>query len=121
MRVLGLVFAGTATEQRAQMVRFVAETLRLEQVRIEGVEADLFELPDGSRFAISDPRGMGDTSRSVGFLVEDLDDAIAQLNTAGIEVDEPAENDLQRYVHFKAPDGKLYELIEERSPPEAQR
>ena len=34
MRVLGLVFAGTATEQRAEMVRFVAETLGLEQVRI---------------------------------------------------------------------------------------
>ena len=34
MRVLGLVLAGTATEQRAEMVRFVAETPGLEQVRI---------------------------------------------------------------------------------------
>jgi hypothetical protein len=29
-------------------------------------------------------------------------------------VDEPAENERQRYVHFRAPDGKLYELVEER-------
>jgi hypothetical protein len=39
---------------------------------------------------------------------------VAELRAAGVEVDEPAENDLQRYVHFRAPDGKLYELVEER-------
>lgn len=115
MRILGLVFAGTATEQRPQMVRFVRETLGLEQVRIGGVEADIFEFPDGAHFAVADPRGMGDTSRSVGFLVESLDEAIAELRAAGVEVgDDSDENDLLRYVHFRAPDGKLYELIEQR-------
>ena len=57
---------------------------------------------------------MGDTSRSIGFLVADLDEAIAELRTAGVEVGEPAENDRHRYVHFRAPDGKLYELVQER-------
>lgn len=58
---------------------------------------------------------MGETSRSVGFLVEGLDEAVAELRAAGVEVgDEPGENDLLRYVHFRAPDGNLYELIEER-------
>ena len=75
MRVLGPVFAGTATENRAEMVRFMAETLGLDQVHVGGVEANLFELPDGSRFAVADPRGMGDTSRSVGFLVDSLEEA----------------------------------------------
>ena len=115
MRVLGLVFAGTATENRADMVRFMAETLGLDQVHVGGVEANLFELPDGSRFAVADPRGMGDTSRSVGFLVDSLDEAAAQLRAAGIDTDVPAENETQRYLHFRAPDGKLYELIEERT------
>jgi hypothetical protein len=68
MRIVGLVFAGTSTEHRSEMVRFVRETLGLEQVRIGGVEADVFG----------------------------------------------PENDLQRYIHFRAPDGKLYELIEQR-------
>jgi catechol 2,3-dioxygenase-like lactoylglutathione lyase family enzyme len=114
VRILGLVFAGTSTEHRPQMVRFLRDTLGLEQVRVSGVEADLFELPDGARFAVADPRGMGDTSRSVGFLVESLDQAITELRAAGVEVDDDAgENDLMRYVHFRAPDGKLYELIEE--------
>jgi glyoxylase I family protein len=46
--------------------------------------------------------------------VETLEDAIGELRAAGCEVDEPAENDRQRYVHFRAPDGKLYELVEDR-------
>jgi catechol 2,3-dioxygenase-like lactoylglutathione lyase family enzyme len=117
VRILGLVFAGSATESRAEMARFAHDTLGLEQVRIGGVEADMFELPDGSRFAVADPRGMGDTSRSIGFLVESLDEAVAELRASGVEVgDEPGENDLQRYVHFRAPDGKLYELIETKEP-----
>ena len=115
MRILGLVFAGTSTDQRSEMTRFIRETLGLEQIRIGGIEADMFELPDGARFAVADPRGMGDTSRSIGFLVESLDEAVAELRAAGVEVgDEPGENHLLRYVHFRAPDGKLYELIEER-------
>jgi glyoxylase I family protein len=96
------------------MARFARETLGLERVQLGGVEADIFALPDGSHFAVADPRGMGDTSRSIGFQVADLDEVAAELRAAGVEVDEPAENDRQRYVHFRAPDGKLYELVEER-------
>jgi glyoxylase I family protein len=114
VRVLGLVFAGTATGERAEMTRFVEETLGLPRVATGGVEADLFALPDGSLFAVADPRGMGDTDRSIGFRVELLEDAIAELRAAGCEVDESAENDRQRYAHFRAPDGKLYELVEDR-------
>src|SRR5215207_6407819 len=33
---------------------------------------------------------------------------------APVEIAEPAESDRHRYVHFLAPDGKLYELVEER-------
>jgi catechol 2,3-dioxygenase-like lactoylglutathione lyase family enzyme len=114
MRILGLVFAGTATGRRVEMARFVEDTLGLRRVLIGGVEADMFEAPDGSVFAVADPRGMGATDRSIGFRVEALDDAIAELRAAGCEVDETAANDRQRYVHFRAPDGKLYELVEDR-------
>ncbi|MGZ4317519.1 MAG: VOC family protein [Gaiellaceae bacterium] len=113
MRILGLVFAGTATVERAEMARFVADTLGLPRVQIGGVEADLFALPDGSHFAVADPRGMGNTERSIGFRVELLDEAVAELRSAGVEVDEPAENDRQRYAHFRAPDGRLYEMVED--------
>jgi glyoxylase I family protein len=112
MQVLGLVFAGSATDRRAEMARFAAETLGLVAVEVDGAEADMFTLPDGSLFAVADPRGMGDTSRSVGFLVADLDEALAELQAAGVEVGEPAANSRHRYAHFRAPDGKLYELVE---------
>lgn len=112
MRILGLIFAGTATTARPEMARFVEETLDLPRVQIGGVEADIFALPDGSHFAVADPREMGNTDRTIGFLVEMLDDAISELRSAGVEVDEPAGNDRQRYAHFRAPDGRLYELVE---------
>jgi glyoxylase I family protein len=96
------------------MSLFVRDILGLRRTQIGGVEADMYTLPDGSHFAVAGPYGMGDTDRSVGFCVEDLDDAIVELRAAGLAVDEPAENDRQRYVHFRAPDGKLYELVEDR-------
>ena len=114
MRILGLVFAGTATQERAAMTAFLSETLGLERVEVAGAEADMFALPDGSHFAVANPRGMGETSRSLGFCVADLDDAIATLTAAGVETGEIAENAIGRYTHFRAPDGKLYELVEKR-------
>ena len=114
MEVLGLVFAGSATGRRPEMAAFVADVLGLEPAPAGGVSADMFGLPDGSFFAVAGPREMGDTSRTIGFLVADLEAAVAELRAAGVEVDEPAENDRHRYVHFRAPDGKLYELVQER-------
>jgi catechol 2,3-dioxygenase-like lactoylglutathione lyase family enzyme len=114
VRVLGLVFAGTSTEKRSEMTEFLRTTLAMPQVKDSGVEADLFELPDGSRLAVADLGGMGETRRSIGFLVANLDEAISTLLEAGVDLDEPAENERHRYVHFRAPDGQLYELIEDR-------
>jgi len=115
VRILGLVFAGSATDRRGEMTRFVGDVLGLERAEDSGVEADLFALPDGSRFGVADPRGMGETSRTIGFLVEDLEAAAAELRAAGAWVaDEAGANDAERYLHFRAPDGELYELIQRR-------
>ena len=56
MRILGLVFAGTATNARVEMTEFVEQTLGLKPVEVGGVEADMFELPDGANFAVAGPR-----------------------------------------------------------------
>jgi catechol 2,3-dioxygenase-like lactoylglutathione lyase family enzyme len=114
MLINGIVFAGTSTAARPQMSTFLDRVLGLERIHVDGVEADLFELPDGSSFAVSSVGGMGETERSLGFLVDDVDAAAAQLRAAGIETDgEISANSRQRYVHFRAPDGQLYELIEQ--------
>lgn len=115
MEVLGLVFAGSATPHRAAMAAMVADVLGLAKVPDPGMDADLFDLPDGSRFGVADEREPGGgTSRTIGFLVADLAAAVRELRAAGVEVDEPQQTDRQRYAHFVAPDGGLYELVQER-------
>lgn len=114
MEILGLVFAGTATHRRAAMTQFIGATLGLPRVPDSG-PADMFAVPGGGWFAVADEREIGGgTSRTVGFLVADLDAAVAELRAAGIEVATPASSDRHRYAHFIAPDGELYELIQER-------
>ncbi len=112
VHILGICFAGTSTRQRRVMSEFVSEVLGLPARDVEGVEADLFALPDGSSFAVASPGGMGDSARSLGFLVASLDEAVAELNAAGVATDPPTTNEVDRYVHFTAPDGHLYELVE---------
>ncbi|MBB5867189.1 glyoxylase I family protein [Allocatelliglobosispora scoriae] len=115
MEILGLVFAGSATAERAAMAAFVESTLGLRRAPDhDPADSDIFELPDGSRFGVADEREPGGgTSRTIGFLVADLDAAVAELQAAGVETEEPAETDRQRYAHFHAPDGRLYELVQE--------
>ena len=72
MIVKGIVFAGTATSARPEMREFLQEVLGMVPASVKGVEADLFDLPDGSSFAVASPQGMGATERSLGFLVDNL-------------------------------------------------
>ncbi|MCU1365708.1 MAG: protein of unknown function, putative Glyoxalase/bleomycin domain [Ilumatobacteraceae bacterium] len=120
MEILGLVFAGTATDRRAVMSHFVEHTLGLRRAAGYDGDASMFELPDGSRFAVHDEyEDHHGTTRTIGFLVADVDLASRELAAAGIAVDDPEQNELHRYVHFTAPDGELYELVEVLRPESA--
>jgi hypothetical protein len=112
--ILGLASAGSATAHRKDMARFAHDVLGLAPVPTSGGDADMSALPDSSRFAVAGPRDGGGTSRTVGFLVADIGVAAPELRRAGVTVDDPAENDRHRYVHFHGADGKLYELVGER-------
>jgi glyoxylase I family protein len=114
MEIQGLIFAGTATGRREEMTRFATDVLGLANVPVSGASADMFALPDGSTFAVAGPRELGETSRTIGFLVADLDVAVGELRASGVAVDDPVANDLFRYAHFRAPDDRLYELVERR-------
>src|SRR6478735_6431318 len=103
LRITGLTFVGTRTDARIEMADFARTVLRLVPAAISGVDADVFELPDGSSFAVAAADGMPE--RAVGFLVEDLDVAIAELRAAHVDIDdEVATNDRFRYVDFRAQD-----------------
>jgi hypothetical protein len=78
VEILGLVFAGTATDHSSEMSSFVSGTLGLPRAAIGGTGAHMFELPDGSHFAVHGPREQGDTARTIGFRVRDLEGAVAE-------------------------------------------
>jgi hypothetical protein len=114
MKVEGLVLVGSRCTERAAMATFVRDLLQLTRSTIEGVDADVFVLPDRSSFVVTDAAD-GHDERTIGFLVADLDTAAAELRAAEVEVDEEISvNDQFRYVHFRAPDNRLYELVERR-------
>ena len=97
------------------MSAFVRDVLGLAAGDPAGMDVELFTLPDGSTFAVTSPDAPDDTERTIGFLVDDLDAAVAALQAAGaLADDEISSSDTQRYVHFRGPDGHLYELVELR-------
>jgi hypothetical protein len=114
MEILGLTFVGTFSPSRGPMAAFVRDVLGAAPADARGMDADLFALPDGTTLAVTGSDD-GSAGRTVGLLVADLDAALAELRAAGIATDdEVSENQQERYAHFWAPDGQLYELVERR-------
>jgi glyoxylase I family protein len=114
VRITGITFVGTRTYADEAMARFVSDVLGLAPVDVAVGDARFFSLPDGSSFAVTRPGDMEPAERTVGFLVDDVEQAAAELRAAGVPVDEEVSyNDRQRYIHLRAPDGQLYELVEE--------
>lgn len=111
MKVTGLVFVGTRTRHVEPMRSFVQEALGLRPHK--HADATFFALPDGSAFAVTEPAELDPCERTIGFLVEDIEAAARELITRGVLTGEVTSNGSQRYVHFRAPDGHLYELVED--------
>ena len=112
MHVLGLCFAGAPTDETAAMAAFVEDVLGLHRRPIAGVDGSLFGLPDGSAFVVAERGSMGSDALTIGFLVDDLDAAITELDAHGISHGGTQINELSRYVHLTAPDGRIYELVQ---------
>ena len=116
MRITGITFVGTRTAAQPAMRELLRDVLGLSLAApVPGLDADVFDLPDGSSFAVAAVTPADEHERTVGFSVEGLDHAHRALQDAGVSVDaEITTNARYRYVHFRAPDGHLYELVEER-------
>ena len=116
MEIRGIGFVGSHTRAHAEVGAFVRDVLGLTPIAVDGVGAELFAARDGDVFAVAPLYEEDDAAeRTVGFVVEDVDAAIAELHAAGVETDGISENARWRYSHFRMPDGKLYELVEERA------
>jgi catechol 2,3-dioxygenase-like lactoylglutathione lyase family enzyme len=114
MQVTRIGWAGTRMDRYAAMVEFLTAVLGLPLVQQERDFAVL-DLPSGDRFEVFGPSVPDNryftTGPVVGFVVEDLPAAVAELEQAGVEllggqVGERGEG----WRHFRAPDGNVYEL-----------
>jgi glyoxylase I family protein len=96
------------------MTVFARDTLGLRVVE-ETAGMTVYELPDGDRFEVFDAEGADGApyfdAPVVGFLVDDVAAGAAELEAAGVELLGPVV-DLgeSAWVHFRAPDGHVYEL-----------
>jgi catechol 2,3-dioxygenase-like lactoylglutathione lyase family enzyme len=115
VNVEGLAFAGIGTTDPAAAARFFADVLGAD-VEVSG-EVHRLSLPDGSSLALVPPDYVAGPSDTIlGFLVDDLEAATAELAAKGIEPD--GELDAAygfRYRHFRAPDGRRFELLDRTS------
>ena len=108
------MFAGLATADPGAMTRFFAETLGVETVEEEGYARVVF--PDGTSLALVPRDWVSPPSdTNLGFRVDDVVAATAELAAIGVEVDGGlTESGGLRYQHFRAPDGRVFELIDRR-------
>jgi catechol 2,3-dioxygenase-like lactoylglutathione lyase family enzyme len=114
MEVRGISWMGVRTERFAAMRALLRDTMGLELVRDEHDTAG-FRFPGGEELEIyagDEPHhrffGPGPV---VGFEVDDFERARRALVAAGVELlTEPQHRDRRGWVHFRGPDGNVYEI-----------
>ena len=113
-------WVGTRTDKPEEMAELFGSVLGIPFSHRE--EAFwVFQLPDGSKVEVFGPGSENrhfTTGPVPGFLVDDVDAATEELRSAGIPiVSGPirwgGEDDVS-WVHFRAPDGAVYELTQGR-------
>ncbi|MGZ8782087.1 MAG: VOC family protein [Gaiellaceae bacterium] len=115
MRVEGLVFAGVGSAGHLELARFLADVLGVEVETAGDVRRLVF--PNGTALALVPQDCVQPPSDTLlGFLVDDVEAATAELGARGIEPD----GELQagygfRYQHFRATDGRRFELLDRKA------
>ena len=118
MHVRSLVWVGTRTTEYAATVAFFTEVLGL-GVHAAETDVAVLDVPDGATVEVFGPTSRHNrhlTHPVAGFLVDDLEGAAAELRAAGAEIVLPVQHGEPRsWMHFRAPDGFVYELVEDAS------
>jgi catechol 2,3-dioxygenase-like lactoylglutathione lyase family enzyme len=118
MQIIKLAWVGTRTDNAEPTVAFFREVLGL-RLELEHPGFWMLKLPDGSKVEVFGPdteiNRHFTTGPVAGFLVDDVDAAATELRSAGVEIlIEPGVDDSgNAWVHFRAPDGNIYELTQD--------
>jgi hypothetical protein len=114
MKVEGLAFVGTRTDQFEAMRKLYHETMGLELTHEEPGMC-IWRLPDGGLveiFSVDEPEHLDFTTGPVpGFRVDDVTSARKTLEEAGMEFLGPMQRVNGRgWSFFRGPDGFVYEI-----------
>jgi catechol 2,3-dioxygenase-like lactoylglutathione lyase family enzyme len=118
MRIIKLAWVGTRTENAEPTVAFFHEVLGL-RLELEQPGFWMLKLPDGSKVEVfgseSEINRHFTTGPVAGFLVDDVQDAAAELRSAGVEIllESAVDDSGNAWVHFRGPDGKIYEFTQD--------
>jgi catechol 2,3-dioxygenase-like lactoylglutathione lyase family enzyme len=118
VEIIKLAWVGTRTDEAEPTVRFFRDVLGL-RLEAEHEGFWMLQLPDGGKVEVFGPET--DTNRHfttgpvVGFLVDDVHTAAAELREAGVEIllDPQTDDSGNAWVHFRAPDGNVYEFTQD--------
>jgi catechol 2,3-dioxygenase-like lactoylglutathione lyase family enzyme len=115
MDVTALVWVGTRTENFTATRNFFEHVIGL-RPSADHTDFAILDVPDGSTVEIFGPTS--DFNRHLthpvaGFQVSDLRAAQRELEAADVEIVLPIQGgDDRSWLHFRAPDGFVYELVE---------
>lgn len=117
----GIIWAGLYVEDLPAAVTFYREAVGLRLVRQGQGWADfdaggggMFELLEGGH-ATADPKGRDKQSVVIGFLVDDMDQTLAELRGRGVRfLGQPGQYKNQRWAYFCDPEGNFMEIKEIR-------
>ena len=118
MDVIKLAWVGTRTDNATATAAFFRDLLGLRPA-LERPGFWVLMLPDGSKVEVFGPDN--DTNRHfttgpvAGFLVDDIAAAAEELRAAGVEIlhGPVADEHGNAWVHFRAPDGNVYEFTQD--------
>jgi len=116
MNVKALAWLGIRSEKFDETVRFFKDVMHL-VVDTEKPDNVVFQLPDGALVEVFAPdrRPHFTTGPVVGFLVDDAEQAAAELQAANVELIGPTHHWAggSASQHFRGPDGRVYEVVED--------
>ena len=118
MNLRALAWLGIRTEKFGETVGFFKDVMQL-PVHKEDMEYVVFRLPDGALVEVYGsecPYNTHFTTGPVaGFLVNNAEEAAAELRAAGVELIGPTRHWPGEYAsqHFRGPDGRVYEVTQD--------
>lgn len=124
MRVKAIAWVGVKTDSYREMREFFTGVMGL-RVEYDSLDFTVFRFPSGDKLGIFGPAAshppdqFARNDMVVSLLVEDIDSAIEELRGAGVELigERGERGDGYFWQHFRAPDGKVFELVVDPANP----